>query len=544
LRHLQLYSNQLSGSVPLTFANFANLDSFWFHNTNLCEPDVEAFKSWLAGVSNVISTNVLCSPAAILALEPPTVTIGVGETFELPIVVEAGSQEVDGASAYLNFEPTYLEVVSTTLGSRLPIEIENSFDNQSGQVNISMGGFSDFPTDTFNLAIVTFRALSVTNGTPVDFNLSDLRQSDVAFAGHSLLESTEKSTVIIQNAILLCSVTLQGRPTPPDERFRVPLMVSLTVAGESQPTYQFTPTTDENGTFSVAGIIPGTYELRVKKSSTLQNKQTITLVGGSNDVDCGTLREGDANNNNVINILDFSILAGTFGKCEGDNGYDERADEGGDGCVNILDFSLLASNFGQAGDMAAETRTSQASRQVAMLIQPAQASIKSGEAFNVTVQLDAGEQQVDGAQIMLNFDPTILAVEEVMAFTGKREPLPLQLLNQFDNQSGTIHFAAGALEAFPSGEYELVELRFRALEAGETQLEFELDGAMGSDVTFGGTSILSSHTNGTIIIEQVPTAVTLDKLSATTLASWQWLIASILITLTSIWFARRQRRAP
>jgi hypothetical protein len=253
--------------------------------------------------------------------------------------------------------------------------------------------------------------------------------------------------------------------------------------------------------------------------------------------------QGDANNNNVINILDFSTLAATFAKCEGDQAYDARADFNGDECVTILDFSLLASNFGQAVDMAAETRTSQPSTQVAMLVQPAQASIKSGETFNVTVQLDAGEQQVDGAQIMLNFDPTILAVEEVMALEGKHEPLPQPLVNQFDNEGGTIQFAAGALEAFPSGEIELVELRFRALKGGETQLEFELDGAMGSDVTFGGTSVLSSHTNGTVIVEQAPTAVTLDRLSATTLASWQWLIASILMTLTSVWLARRQRRA-
>jgi hypothetical protein len=74
--------------------------------------------------------------------------------------------------------------------------------------------------------------------------------------------------------------------------------------------------------------------------------QTVTLTGGSNTIDLGTLREGDANDDNFIMMIDFSILAATFGVCEGTDGFDERADGGGDGCILITDFSLLASNFG------------------------------------------------------------------------------------------------------------------------------------------------------------------------------------------------------
>jgi len=49
-------------------------------------------------------------------------------------------------------------------------------------------------------------------------------------------------------------------------------------------------------------------------------------------------------------MVDFSILVGTFGVCEGDGGSDPKADFNQDGCVNIVDFFLLSSNFGTCGD--------------------------------------------------------------------------------------------------------------------------------------------------------------------------------------------------
>ena len=67
-------------------------------------------------------------------------------------------------------------------------------------------------------------------------------------------------------------------------------------------------------------------------------------------VDFGLLREGDANDDNFVTLIDFSLLSGAFATCQGDARYDARTDFNADGCVTILDFSLLSSNFGQAGD--------------------------------------------------------------------------------------------------------------------------------------------------------------------------------------------------
>jgi hypothetical protein len=151
------------------------------------------------------------------------------------------------------------------------------------------------------------------------------------------------------------SITLQGRPAAPDPRWVVPLRISFTIPGEDTPAYEFTPTTDEDGDFTLTGIEARTYEIGVKQAHTLQNVQTVTLAAGSNTIDFGTLREGDANDDNAVTLLDFSILATTFGKCEGSTGFDGRADFNEDDCIALLDFSLLASHFGQAGQGAQAT---------------------------------------------------------------------------------------------------------------------------------------------------------------------------------------------
>ena len=63
----------------------------------------------------------------------------------------------------------------------------------------------------------------------------------------------------------------------------------------------------------------------------------------------GLLQEGDADNNNCVNLTDFTILKGTFGKGVGDPGYDARADFSGDNVVNTPDFTLLKNNFALCG---------------------------------------------------------------------------------------------------------------------------------------------------------------------------------------------------
>jgi hypothetical protein len=80
--------------------------------------------------------------------------------------------------------------------------------------------------------------------------------------------------------------------------------------------------------------------------------------------------------------------------------------------------------------------------------------------------IQAGEQAVDGAQVVVNFDPELLEVVTVSG--GSRLPQGLQ--NEVDNETGRLRFAAGTLEAFPNGTIELLEVQFRALARTDASL--------------------------------------------------------------------------
>ncbi|MBL8132593.1 MAG: S8 family serine peptidase [Anaerolineae bacterium] len=143
-------------------------------------------------------------------------------------------------------------------------------------------------------------------------------------------------------------VALQGRPTPPHAQWSVPLRVIMKPTGGGAAVFDGWVGTDNSGSYMITGIPTGSYNIWVKHPHTLANLVTVNLTSDTS-FEIGTLKEGDANDNNSVTIADFSILAGTFGKTSADAGYDARADFNGDSAVTIADFSLLAANFSQSG---------------------------------------------------------------------------------------------------------------------------------------------------------------------------------------------------
>jgi hypothetical protein len=138
-------------------------------------------------------------------------------------------------------------------------------------------------------------------------------------------------------------VTEEGRPTPPDARWEISLTVKLSQSGSVVRTE--TVRTDASGVFTITDIEPGTYDAWVKHSHTLaQCADGVQIAaGGLTTVDFGTLLEGDANDDNFIDIVDFSIWKSLFGTS------DPTADFNNDGIVDIVDFSMWKVNFGQSG---------------------------------------------------------------------------------------------------------------------------------------------------------------------------------------------------
>ncbi len=146
-------------------------------------------------------------------------------------------------------------------------------------------------------------------------------------------------------ATVVGTVGLQARADKPNPCWRISLSVSLYRDGQlaAEPTVVYT---DENGEFTLPAVLCGVYDIRVKNLHTLANiKHTVQLVAGLNRIGLGTLLEGDASDDNVIDILDFSFLRTSFGT------NSVRSDFNQDGIVDVVDFSLLRAHFGLAGDI-------------------------------------------------------------------------------------------------------------------------------------------------------------------------------------------------
>jgi hypothetical protein len=148
------------------------------------------------------------------------------------------------------------------------------------------------------------------------------------------------------------SVVLQGGSSRPPEGWEVPITIEFFSPGANvmtgTPVARFDVTTTKSGSTAVCqcSALFGTYDITVVSEHTLLNvKRNVVIFGPSTGVGMGTLLEGNANDDGIINISDFGILAESYMKTEGEPGYDARADFDRNGIINITDFGLLADNY-------------------------------------------------------------------------------------------------------------------------------------------------------------------------------------------------------
>jgi hypothetical protein len=106
--------------------------------------------------------------------------------------------------------------------------------------------------------------------------------------------------------------------------------------------------TSTNATGYYSFSLPAnTYDVIVEMARYLDAEKTdVSVVAGGTTTLCQVkVLGGDANDDDVINILDLSFIGYRFGACVGDSLYDERADINNDGCINILDLVGAGANF-------------------------------------------------------------------------------------------------------------------------------------------------------------------------------------------------------
>ncbi len=151
------------------------------------------------------------------------------------------------------------------------------------------------------------------------------------------------------------SVALQGDGRP-DEGWLVPLTVKFFTPGadvlNDTPTYEFKLTTAKSLAGSEAvceatGIAPGSYDITARSESTLMSvkKSVVIPTGRDTSVDLGTLLEGNANQDSVVNLDDYAILSRCWLASKTQAEYDVRADFDRNGLIDVADLCLLAANW-------------------------------------------------------------------------------------------------------------------------------------------------------------------------------------------------------
>ncbi len=483
-----------------------------------------AFATSNSGYDDVFAAKLIMAPpcpncVVDLSIQPAGATVGIGQPFTLTLRAATGDQPVDGVSIYLDFDPGVLQVQQVVPNpSSLPVVLQNSYDNNQGAIDYAAGAFSSFPAGTLDIAQVRMVAITDTVSTPLVFHTVAPRGTDATFAGSSVFRSLTGAAVTVLPMTVEGHVTMQ-RPNPaPHPSWSVPASFRLYAPGQATPSFAATVTTDQSGSWFVPVPAPaGSYDACVKNRHTLQNRVPVTLTLGNNVLNLGTLREGDANDDNVVALVDFSILVSTFGKCQGAAGYDDRPDFNEDDCVLITDFSLLSMNFGLAGDVcpavahqgaapapSAEPASDRAGAERALgtadiAVQPAVSTVQVGDIFTLTVEVASGAQLVDGVSVYLDYDHTLMHVQQIIPAASS---LPLVLQNSFDNDTGQIDYAAGTFSNFPSGTFDVAYLQMVAITTtNSTTLAFHALVPRQSDVTYGGVSVLGSLHPASVVIE-------------------------------------------
>jgi len=155
-------------------------------------------------------------------------------------------------------------------------------------------------------------------------------------------------------AVVSISLVLQGDGRP-DAGWAIPLTVRFfppraDVLNDA-PTYEFNLTTAKSsaGGWAIcdaAGIAPGSYDITVRSNSTLMNvKRSVVISAPGISVGLGTLLEGNANEDNIVNLDDYAILSRCWLSSQLRAEYEARTDFNRDGLINVVDLCLLAANW-------------------------------------------------------------------------------------------------------------------------------------------------------------------------------------------------------
>lgn len=166
------------------------------------------------------------------------------------------------------------------------------------------------------------------------------------FAGDSQYNSSTASGILTVNpapgATVTGHVDLEFLPAPLGEsatiEFRTPTTLSV--------VFSALITLDASGNYSVGGVPPGTYDVAVKFSNWLRQVLPSVIISSPSTTGVNfALFNGDAFQDNVVDVFDLNLMFSNFGNAGAD-----PADINRSSLVDVFDLNIAFGDFGKVGD--------------------------------------------------------------------------------------------------------------------------------------------------------------------------------------------------
>jgi len=148
-------------------------------------------------------------------------------------------------------------------------------------------------------------------------------------------------------------------------------------------------------------------------------------------------------------------------------------------------------------------------QEASISVSPATAAVSVGDSFTIDIVIDPAVESVESAQAHLEFDPSVLEVQQI---TGSGV-LPIELMSSYNNTLGQIAYSAATFGAAASAPFTLATVQMRALsESALTQIAFTFFPLERRTKVRHGLVILIDHEHGVandgdvIISTTTPTA--------------------------------------
>jgi len=319
----------------------------------------------------------------------------------------------------------------------------------------------------------------------------------------------DENKTVTANFAEVIDATLEGhvsfisRGTAPDARWIELFLVRGFEPGNlTNELWNGTATTNNTGVFTI-NVTPGTYDIGIKNWTCLSELNTSVMLtaGNTTVVDFGTIREGDANNDDWVTCKDFDLLVPSW--MTGPPPSDPHCDFNRDGVISGMDLSLMVASWGLRGDLPSGGGQPGGDGWC-FEIQPNMSRVGVGENFTVNITAVHYSGDADCWAMYLLFNTTYLDI------TGIDTPsilpdgaAPIIFVTDWNNTTGwaQVGYGSGAF-CYINETFGHCTIHFRAKSVnGINYLNFTwLDPRRATEITCNTTDHLnwSCVVNGTV----------------------------------------------